>query len=141
MQIDQVWPVTSKEVPVEANHPHVAARDHLNHNTRYVAKQKLAIAGLDGELPGARVRETHDDRLVFTSTGASRSIWDLPAWFEPRDGRPALGYREDLSRWMRSKDRVRLQSVARGQEFVLDTTNYPEAIPWLGTILQHERGR
>jgi hypothetical protein len=31
----------------------------------------------------------------------------------------------------RSKDRVRLQSVARGQEFVLDTTKYPEAIPWL----------
>jgi hypothetical protein len=132
MQIDQVWPVASMEVPVWARyHPHVAAGDHLNHNTLYVAKQKLAITGIDGDLPGAGVFETHHDRLVLTSPGASRTIWDLPAWFEPRDGRPALGYHEDPGRWTRSKDRVRLQSVARGQEFVLDTTKYPEAIPWL----------
>jgi hypothetical protein len=74
------------------------------------------------------------------SQGTSRSIWDLPAWFEPRDGRPALGYHEDPSRWTRTNDRVRLQSVARGQEFVLDTAKYSEAIPWLGTILRGEAG-
>jgi hypothetical protein len=139
MQIDQVWPVAS-EIPSWARyHPHVTGGEHLKHNTLYVAKQKLAIAGLDLDLPGAGVFETRDDRLVLTSQGTSRSIWDLPAWFQPRDGRPALGYHEDPSRWTRTNDRVRLQSVARGQEFVLDTTKYFEAIPWLDTIRGERR--
>lgn len=136
MQIDHVWPVATDTIPSWARyHPHVIGGEHLKHNTLYVARHKLAIPGLDIDLPGAGIFDTHDERLVLTSKGASRSIWDLPAWFEPREGRPALGYHEDPRRWTRSSDRVRLRSVARGQEFVLDTTKYPESVSWLRTIL------
>lgn len=136
MQIDQVWPVATAQIPAWAEyHPHVGGGTKLKRNTLYVAREKLTIDGLDLELPGAGVFHKHHDRLVLSSKGASRSLWDLPAWFEPRCGRPPLGYHEDPSRWTRAGDRVRLQSVARGQEFVLDTTHYPEAIPWLHTLL------
>ncbi len=136
MQIDRVWPVSTTSIPSWAKyHPHVAGGEHLQHNTLYVAKNKLEINDIELALPGAGVFDKYDDRLVLTSKGASRSIWDLPAWFEPREGRPALGYHEDPSRWTCSGDRVRLQSVARGQEFVLDTAKYPEAVSWIRTLL------
>jgi hypothetical protein len=80
--------------------------------------------------------DRHDGRLVLTGHGASRSIWDLPTWFEPRDGRPALGYHQDPRRWTHSGGRDPVRSVARGQELVLDTTEYPESISWLRTILR-----
>ena len=136
MQIDRVWPVATEAIPSWARyHPHVAGGEHLQHNTLYVARHKLKIEGLNGAVPGAGVFDKHHERLVLTQKGSSRSIWNLPAWFEPRDGRPALGYHEDPSRWTRAGDRVRLQSVARGQEFVLDTTKYPEAVSWIRTLL------
>jgi hypothetical protein len=42
-----------------------------------------------------------------------------------------LTYHGDLSRWRTSTAGVTLDSAARGQEFVLDCDDYPEAIEWL----------
>ncbi len=101
-------------------HPHVAGGPRTS-NTLYVAR-------------AAGVFARYDDRLRLTREGAPRSRWSLPGWFEPR-GRPPLGYHHAPSRWRRAGDRVHLQSVARGQEFVLDTRAYPEAGPWLRGLL------
>jgi hypothetical protein len=42
-----------------------------------------------------------------------------------------LTYNSDLSRWRTSTAGVTLDSAARGQEFVLDCDDYPEATEWL----------
>jgi len=40
----------------------------------------------------------------------------------------------DLKRWTKGTDGVLLDSVSRGQEFVLDCDDYPEAQSWLRSL-------
>jgi Nucleotide modification associated domain 3 len=61
------------------------------------------------------------------------STWQLPRWFAPC-GRPALSYHSKAARWTDCATSTRLQSVGRGQEFVLDVDEYPEARAWLRSI-------
>ena len=134
MQIDHVLDVATRaaKVPRWARyHPHVAGDEPMTKNTLYVARERLSLDGVDVGLPGAGVFARFDDRLVLTRPGASRSRWSLPSWFAPR-GRPPLGAHGDPTRWRLARDRVHLQSVARGQEFTLDLAHYPEATTWLG---------
>ena len=46
-----------------------------------------------------------------------------------------LTYHSDESRWQRVNEGVMLKAVSRGQEFVLDCDDYPEAITWLAELL------
>lgn len=137
LQVDHVLDVATSKIPTwAAYHPHVAAAGHRSNNALYVARETLVVDGLARGVAGAGVFATYDERLRLTKPGtAKRSLWSLPAWFEPAANRPALGYHREPSRWTRRGEHVELQSVGRGQEFVLDTTHYPEAIPWLGTLL------
>jgi len=136
MQIDEVVPVGSVEHPDWMQyHPHLAG-PRGSGNSIYVARDKLALNGIDLELAGAGVFTHFDDRLQLTKPGSKRSLWRLPSWFAPDASRPALGYHTDPSRWRRHSDRVDLQSAARGQEFVLDTARYPEAIDWLRDLVK-----
>jgi len=64
-----------------------------------------------------------------------RSVWNRPGWLEPKPGRRALGYHTEPSRWSREGDRVDLQAVGRGQEFVLDVREYPEAFDWVRQLV------
>jgi hypothetical protein len=116
-------------------HPHVVMPTRTN-NTIYVASERLELPGgpvhgPDGSLPGGGVFSHFREALRLTAHDSSRSHWSLPAWFEPRDGRPPLGYHENPARWQRDGERVRLASVARGQEFILDATRYPESTAWV----------
>lgn len=138
MQIDEVVPVGSVEHPDWMKyHPHIASPRGRG-NTVYTAREKFALDGVDLDLPGAGVFDHYDDRLRLTKVGGSRSVWDLPAWFAPGT-RPALGFHDKPDRWNVDGERVRLKSVARGQEFVLDTAYYPEAFGWLRDMLDAVR--
>ena len=57
-------------------------------------------------------------------------------WFAPSDSRPPLGFHDKPERWNVEGERVHLKSVARGQEFALDTRSYPEAVPWVTDLFQ-----
>ena len=83
-----------------------------------------------------RIFPAYDDRLQLTKPGHSRSRWSLPGWFAPILPRAPLGYHRDPQRWQRAGDQVELACVGRGQEFVLDTDWYPEALPWIQDLLQ-----
>jgi len=74
--------------------------------------------------------------LQLTDSNVSRSIWRLPSWFHP-DRHPALTYHRNPKRWElgNGNDSTQLRSVARGQEFVLDTSYYPEAEQWIKDLL------
>ncbi len=136
MQVDDVIPVGNCSLASwMAYHPHLAGFRGPN-NTLYVASETLALDGAWLDLPGAGVFSHYDDRLRLTKPGHKRSMWELPAWFAPRGSRPALGYHSDPGRWELDGERVTLHSAARGQEFVLDTRLYPEALEWLGGLLQ-----
>lgn len=61
-------------------------------------------------------------------------MWSLPAWFSPEGKPSSLTYHTKQSRWSWHGDSVELQSVAKGQEFVLDCKHYPESGEWLAAL-------
>ncbi len=115
-------------------HPHLAFQPDAT-NTLYAASDHVTLGVGSLRLPGAGVFDFAHDGRRLTAEGASKpSEWSLPAGFLPR-GRPALSYHGSAERWSTSGAQVRLLTVGRGQEFVLDLDSYPELTDWLFGIL------
>ena len=112
-------------------HPH-CCRTPQRLDTLYVATDQLHLPGLSTALPGGGVFGCFAPaRRLTAPSAAKRSIWQLPAWFHPAIRPSCLSYHHTPERWTNKGDHVLLQSVGRGQEFVLDCADYPEALPWL----------
>ena len=104
-------------------------------NTLYVASEELDLGGSPSEC-GFGVFRRFDERLVLTDLGDDGvSKWRLPGWFHPGDGKTPLSYHGDLGRWKCGRDCAYLQSVGRGQEFVLDLEQYPEGVEWVSGLV------
>ncbi len=117
------------------DHPHLAVVGDPS-NTLYVATERLSMPGIEG-VPGAGVFGRFAPHLQLTAPGSTGpSTWRLPAWFNPAGRRSALTYHSTPSAWSPDPAGVRLQTVGRGQEFVLDTDDYPEAGPWATMLLK-----
>ena len=142
LQIEQRIDVANRAaLPAWAlDHPH--CRRHLlsprahGLDALYVASDSLQLPGAPMDKPGGGVFPTfHRARCLTAPGSAKRSIWQLPSWFHP-DGRAScLSYHGTATRWTKMGDQVYLQSVGRGQEFVLESTDYPEVVEWLASIL------
>jgi hypothetical protein len=117
-------------------HPHFQWNSDAN-NTLYVARRHITLPGVAaGELAGAGVFLRFSEQLMLTASDSARpSQWKLPQWFYPHDGKYPLTYHRNMARWQRTENITRLNAVARGQEFILDTRDFPEAIEWLKELL------
>ncbi len=117
------------------DHPHCSG-GRGERNTLYIAAEKLRLPGrvTMSSLAGAGTLAFGRQQLL-TQPNALRTQWRLPRWFYPSAGRAPLTYHTDLSRWAVDETYAYLQSAARGQEFVFDTTHYPEAVAWVETLL------
>lgn len=141
LQVDEVRTVSEvgkKELSWARYHSHMNF-DYPN-NTIYVGCETLDL-GNGAVAPGAGVFPKLDDRLVLTEPGQSVTRWKLPRWFYPDNGKPALTYhdpkRTKSNRWTPGdSEHVYLQSVGRGQEFVLDCDHYPEAVGWARDLIR-----
>ncbi|MEZ4865105.1 MAG: hypothetical protein R3C14_27565 [Caldilineaceae bacterium] len=139
LQVGEVWSGGEwwQTAPSWARyHPHCRA-GYTVRNTLYCAAPQLTLPGAHLLLGGAGVFTHYHGQRVLTAPGRKRAEWRLPRWFYPHNGRPPLSYHSDRTRWTLADDFVHLRSAHRGQEFVLDTTAYPEALPWLSDLLQH----
>jgi hypothetical protein len=114
-------------------HPHCKAVKYAALDCIYLSTNRLHLPGTETLRPGAGVFPRFAPELCLTAAGHSRSIWRLPAWLYPRSS--CLSYHSDRSRWTREEDTVLLRTVGRGQEFVLDCQEYPEALAWLYHLL------
>jgi hypothetical protein len=140
LQIGAVLKIDTDPIPQwAAYHPHVASPQGRRFNTLYVAAETFTVGGASRGVSGAGVFGTYHDGLCLTAPGRTRSIWSLPDWFHPSGDRTALGYHGDLRRWTRAGDRALLQTVGRGQEFVLDAGQYPEAVEWARALVAEAR--
>lgn len=136
LQVGRMISVRHEYVPPWAQyHPHWQQRGRPN-NVLYVAREQLSLPVNHAPLPGAGVFSHYHPLLRLTAPQQSRSVWRLPAWFHPDNVRTPLSYHGDLNRWQRTKDHVLLRTAPRGQEFVLDCNDYPEAVRWTADILQ-----
>lgn len=133
LEVGDIWrlPEDRHKVPAwAAEHPHVTASDaaaSYRSNTIYVASES-------GEF-GAGAFRSYSDKLVLTQSGKSRSHWQLPKWFDFTDKPSELTYHSNPKRWDHDESFVYLQTVARGQEFVLDTDRYPGARGWAKALI------
>lgn len=138
LQIGEIRPV-NKMQSFEAwmnGHPHLLGTTYNNLDTLYIASSNLIINGEETKYKGYGYFSKIFQEIVFTAEGETRSVWKLPKWIYPSQGKPALSYNEEAKRWNLQGESVILHSASRGQEFVLDTEYYPESIPWLLRLLE-----
>ena len=143
LQIDQKYPVANigpNDLAWARHHPHIFSKYGDAKNTVYAASMKLDLGGADDRRKsvGWGVFPRFDQRLVLTNPdGAGVSDWRLPRWFYPDDNKPPLTYHPDRKRWRHDTNYAYLQSVGRGQEFVLDLAYYPKAMDWLSDLVSN----
>jgi hypothetical protein len=138
LQVGRVTAVNdaiAAEIPWARGHPHLAAPDRFKNNTLYFASDRFTSIGIDANGAGTFERLRPELTLTQVDPYAGCSMWQLPRWFQP-DGRPPLTYHGKPTRWADCGTSVRLQSVGRGQEFVLDVEQYPEARGWLRSLFR-----
>lgn len=136
---DTFRPRCESDVPIWARyHAHATDKRSAN-NTIFVAANSAF-----GSLPGAGIFPKYSDELCLTDLQTDHvkpSVWRLPAWYAPKNGRCALTYHPNPKVWTCNSDCVLLQTKSPGQEFVLDTAQYAEAIPWTRNLIErHGRG-
>ncbi len=121
-----------------ADHPHIAHRSSFagQRNTIYLASDRLSFDPKCQSLPGGGMFEHWTPDLKLTAEGQSKSVWNVPSWLEPSAGRPALTYHGNAERWTRHANGLTLQTVAKGQEFVLNANFYPESINWARQLIE-----
>jgi hypothetical protein len=144
MQIDKIIRIsnniTNNQFSWCSEHPHVYYPKRIN-NVIYIATKTITIPELtENVLPGFGVFPKFNTHLQLTAEESEKpSIWRLPEWFSPYQGK-ALSYHTDFERWRRC-DRyhrhVLLESVGRGQEFVIDISDDKKSKEWLVTMLSN----
>jgi len=139
LQVGQVIAATDSvaaKIPWAAGHPHLVAPERYKNNTLYFASDHFSCIGTDASGAGTFERLVPDLILTQTDPYINCSTWQLPRWFAPA-ARSPLTYHGDPTRWTDcSTTSTRLQSVGRGQEFVLDVEQYPEARGWVRAIFR-----
>lgn len=117
------------------NHPHFR-REKDSRNVLYVSSDRLKLRGYTSRnIAGAGVFKTISPKLILTAPEArGPSQWLLPRWFHPASRSSTLSYHQKNSRWRRDERGTLLSSTSRGQEFVLDCDDYPEALGWLKSL-------
>ncbi len=143
LQIGDVVVVGQDTAAARRDRPWLAAHPHLNgaswpaNNTVYIATRRLTIDGTSIGPEGAGLFRGNGCGLPLTAPDATRrSRWRLPGWMLPDGGPPRLSYHGDPGRWRRDGRWVLLDTVARGQEFVLDTAGLPVATNWLRSLFR-----
>ena len=123
-------------------HPHFHRGSEPN-NVVYTARRNLEIDDVATDsLPGAGILPYFSTSQQLTAPLAERTTtWNLPAWFHPTWNRTPLTYHADAQRWRSQGERTELRAVARGQEFILDCDEYPEAVRWACGLLQKQQHR
>ena len=139
--ICKVDEIPKDELPWARYHPHLhPKRGKHPTNTLYIASEKLDLG--DGAIaPGAGCfLKSHEPLVLTNPSGSGVTDWRLPRCFYPDNGKPRLTYHPKLDRWRHDEQYTYLQSVGRGQEFVLDLDQYPDVTDWLiQSIFTHTR--
>ncbi|CAN5736166.1 hypothetical protein BH10CHL1_BH10CHL1_14130 [soil metagenome] len=137
LQIEQRLSVAQRSAIPEwaLDHAHCLRRQPHRLDALYIATDKLRLPQCTTDLPGSGCFKQFSRLRCLTAEGTTkRSIWRLPGWFDPAGKPSGLSYHHTARRWTQVGDDVHLQSVGRGQEFVLDCADYPEAFAWLNEI-------
>jgi hypothetical protein len=140
LQIAEILPVDiSKERLYDwaQYHPHCCWEADKN-NVLYIASRHLSFGQIVlKDVPSAGIfPKFSESRQLTAPLAPNTSLWRLPEWFFPRNGRRPLTYHSNMERWRMTAEGAELKAVAKGQEFILDCDEYPEALSWLSYVLR-----
>lgn len=139
--VEEAWDIgrhgTDGVPPWASNHPHVVMKDcYKRGNVLFAAARNCTLSGRS--YAGGGAFRYFDSKLQLSELGMTRSHWVLPKWFFPFEKplkKTPLTYHGERSRWKLGADHVRLRTVGRGQEFVFDSEEYPEALIWVENLI------
>ena len=120
-------------------HPHFQfPPGALQDNTVYIASHTLDLLS---ETSGAGLFPTYNARLALTNLDQPKTDWQvtrwkLPSWFYPGDGKRRLTYHPSREGWLLHGDYAYVQRKGQGQEYVLDTNEYQEALEWVSSLIR-----
>lgn len=121
-------------------HPHCHGEPDPG-NTLYLASDSFRLGDRGPVLSGSGVFPHLHESLILTDPAERLPTrWRLPESFYPEDGRAPLSYHTRMDRWRREAPWCYLECAARGQEFVLDLSRYPDVTPWLEGLLRNDHG-
>jgi hypothetical protein len=135
LQVGAIIPCTDRQlsdISWARYHPHF----RYGFGTAFVASDQLFLGGGMGKISGGGYFGRYHESLRLTAPNNSRRFWQLPRWCYPRDGCIPLTYHSDKTSFRRIGKHTILESAARGQEFVLDSRDYPEAVPWARRVIR-----
>ncbi len=139
LQIEERIPVAERSsIPAWAcDHVHCRRPQPFALDSLYIATERLTLPGISLDIPGAGIFPRYHSSLCLTDQEPyeSRRMWRLPSWMFPAGDLPALTYHNNLKFWEQRAYYALLKSAGRGQEFVLDTVHYPEAVGWLANLI------
>ena len=117
-------------------HPHLIGNSYGDLDTLYLSTDKLTVNNITTDYPGSGMFNFLNKKHILTKNGKTRSVWQLPNWMYPSGQKLPLSYNEKLDKWIQKDGEVLLRIASRGQEFVLDTSFYPEANSWLIDVIK-----
>lgn len=140
LEVDGVLPIVLERqrcldmYPAIATHPHVASPEHYSHrnNHLYIGREHSHFSPAR---QGGGYFRRFSPQLQLTTPGGTRTLWRLPEWMAPGPGKRSLTYHEDPARWTMASGHTLMQSVGKGQEFVLHCDDYPEANNWVASLI------
>jgi hypothetical protein len=147
LQVGKTIDVATDDIPDWLQyHLHVVnfsagVKGYMNNNMIYVATDQLTLGSKDFGVRGGGTFPCFKPSLQLTAPGRSMRHWRMPKWFYPFDSfgqpqRTPLSYHSNPNRWTPQNNHVILKTTSPGQEFVLDTEYYPEAIEWLKGLFE-----
>ncbi len=139
LQIERRIAVTQRDdIPDWAMyHPHCRRTQPSAIDSLYVAADRLTLPDVCMQAPGAGVFPCFHPALCLTNMNPyqSRRLWRLPTWMYPVPGKTPLTYHASPA-WRHEDGYTLLRTAGRGQEFVLDCEQYPEAVEWAASIIE-----
>lgn len=136
---DRYWSTDVSRLPTWLReHPHYGREvKRKSDDCIFTAADALQIGGapIAGLGAGGVFPKYHDSLRLTCPAADNRSRWRLPSWFYPSGRNSRLSYHPD-NRWTRDGDETLLETAPRGQEFVLDCADYPEAVGWAQSLLR-----
>ena len=131
LEVGEMIDLNQEKAPNWAKkHPHCVLKDQFNPkgNILFIGREKLS---LNPDLPGAGLFDFRPD-LILTKENQEkhkRSVWTLPRSFFNEDGFSKMSYHyQRQGKAIEDGAMMEFQSVARGQEFVME--NEEEIEEW-----------
>ncbi len=133
--VENVISVYNNTTSILEKYPWLECHPHLYNNinnTIYIGSKTL-LPEISENYSGYGIfKSIRDIQILTDMRQGNRSIWKLPACFYPSEEKLALTYHRKKERWtIENNEVVILNSVGRGQEFVLDIGLYPNINRWL----------